>query len=243
MYPMKIIAHRGDASKFPENTIEAFEAAQIAGANGVELDVHFTKDKKLVVYHDYHLGNPDNGKGIISQVTLEYINSLSIQNSCHIPTLEEVFFKFGKTLHYELEIKAFSFDALQEIIELVQRYQLEDKIEFTSSHPYILSHLKQQYPSLITGYFSAPKPDWMDITLYRTLCIAEATTGGLDVLHYPAHLIDTSIVNQAHDAGLLVHSANCDQIEDFSKAIKSGVDQLSTNQLSRALSSLRKQLG
>lgn len=237
---MKIIAHRGNTSLFPENTIEAFEAARAAGANGIELDIHLTKDKELVVHHDYYLGDPDNGEGIISQVTLEYIKSLSVQNNYYIPTLEEVFSKLGSTLHYELEIKAFTFDALQEIIGLVQHYRLEEKIEFTSPHPYILSRLKQQHPSLIVGYFSAPKPNWMDITLYRTLCIAEATTGGLDILHYPADLIDREIVSQAHATNLLVHSANCDESEDLFRAVDTGVDQLSTNQLSRALSFIRK---
>ncbi|MEQ9143083.1 MAG: glycerophosphodiester phosphodiesterase family protein [Parvibaculaceae bacterium] len=49
------IAHRGGAGLWPENTIEAFRNAIKAGADGIELDVHLTRDKVLVVHHDESL--------------------------------------------------------------------------------------------------------------------------------------------------------------------------------------------
>ena len=50
-----IIAHRGDVSKAPENTIPAFLSAHGRGADGIELDVRLTRDGQLVVYHDRSL--------------------------------------------------------------------------------------------------------------------------------------------------------------------------------------------
>lgn len=49
------IAHRGGAGLWPENTMAAFRRAIAAGADGIELDVHLTKDGKLVVHHDESL--------------------------------------------------------------------------------------------------------------------------------------------------------------------------------------------
>ena len=49
--PLKI-AHRGGSGLWPENTIEAFSNAIGLGAEGIELDVHLSKDKVLVVHHD-----------------------------------------------------------------------------------------------------------------------------------------------------------------------------------------------
>ena len=46
------IAHRGLCSILPENTLEAFEAALYQGADFIELDVVYTKDKDLLVMHD-----------------------------------------------------------------------------------------------------------------------------------------------------------------------------------------------
>jgi glycerophosphoryl diester phosphodiesterase len=49
------IAHRGGAGLWPENTMAAFRRAIAAGTDGIELDVHLTKDGKLVVHHDESL--------------------------------------------------------------------------------------------------------------------------------------------------------------------------------------------
>lgn len=49
------IAHRGGAGLWPENTMEAFERAIAAGADGIELDVHLSADGILAVHHDESL--------------------------------------------------------------------------------------------------------------------------------------------------------------------------------------------
>lgn len=46
------IAHRGLCSILPENTLEAFSSALYQGADFIELDVVYTKDKELLVMHD-----------------------------------------------------------------------------------------------------------------------------------------------------------------------------------------------
>ena len=51
------IAHRGGSGLWPENTIEAFRNAIDLGADGLELDVHLSRDGVLVVHHDEAL-NP-----------------------------------------------------------------------------------------------------------------------------------------------------------------------------------------
>lgn len=49
------VAHRGGAGLWPENTMAAFARAIAAGADGIELDIHLSKDRKLVVHHDESL--------------------------------------------------------------------------------------------------------------------------------------------------------------------------------------------
>ncbi len=49
------VAHRGGAGLWPENTMAAFTRALEAGADGIELDVHLTRDGKLAVHHDESL--------------------------------------------------------------------------------------------------------------------------------------------------------------------------------------------
>jgi glycerophosphoryl diester phosphodiesterase len=56
--PPLILAHRGGASLAPENTLAAFAHAIVLGADGAELDVHLTRDGRVVVHHGYCL-HPD----------------------------------------------------------------------------------------------------------------------------------------------------------------------------------------
>jgi glycerophosphoryl diester phosphodiesterase len=51
-HPSQFVAHRGYAARYPENTLEAIEAAIAAGALFVEMDIQFSKDGIPVVYHD-----------------------------------------------------------------------------------------------------------------------------------------------------------------------------------------------
>ena len=70
-----VIAHRGDWRNFPENSLEAIESAIQMGVDIVELDVHRTADGELVVCHDKTIDRTTNGKGKISELTLDYIRS------------------------------------------------------------------------------------------------------------------------------------------------------------------------
>lgn len=231
----KIIAHRGDTRHNPENTLSAFQAALDNGVDAVELDVHMTSDGELIVHHDYYLGSPDNGEGKICEKELDYIQSLRNSGTEKIPTLEEVFALIGDKLQYEIELKGFGEEFLVKIIALVKKYDLGRIIEFTSPHSYSLSRLKILEPGFKTGMFVIPPPDWMDVQLCRTLAINNALLGNVDVLHCPLSVIDKEFVRAAHDAGLLMHAADCDTDRDLRAAFAMGVDQLSTNELGLAL--------
>jgi len=236
----KLIAHRGDTKDHPENTLSAFQAALENGADAIELDVHLTNDGKLVVHHDYYLGNPDNGEGKIYKKDLSYIQSLKIGDAEKIPTLEEVFELIGDKLQYEIELKGFTEIFLVKVIALVKKYNLASVIEFTSPNVYNLTRIKAFEPSFKTGTFVAALPGWMDKQLGQALAINNALLGNITVLHCPLTLVDGSFIKAAHNKGLLVHAADCDNDEDLRAAFIMNVDQLSTNQVSLA-TSLRAQ--
>lgn len=73
----EIFAHRGASGYAPENTLEAFRLAMEQGADGIELDVHLTKDGEVVVIHDETIDRTGNGQGNVRDYTLEELkNSL-----------------------------------------------------------------------------------------------------------------------------------------------------------------------
>lgn len=74
-----VISHRADWRNFPENSLEAIESAIQMGVDIIELDVHRTVDGELVVCHDKTIDRTTNGKGKISELTLEYIKSRNLR--------------------------------------------------------------------------------------------------------------------------------------------------------------------
>ena len=91
-----IWAHRGASAYAPENSMEAFKMAHEIGADGIELDVHLTKDGHLVVAHDETIDRCSNGSGLIIDKTLSELLSFDFSNNkenfsdIRIPTLEQV---------------------------------------------------------------------------------------------------------------------------------------------------------
>ncbi len=101
---MLVYGHRGYSAKYPENTLLSFQKAIEYGADGIELDVHLTKDKKIVVCHDETIDRTFNGSGLISEMTLEELRRYDSQGQ-KIPTLEEVFDLIGPLFKINVELK------------------------------------------------------------------------------------------------------------------------------------------
>ncbi len=94
----KIIGHRGDRAKYPENTLSGFKSAlETNDIDGFELDIVVTKDKKLVISHDLFLKDSTNKKRYIHTYTYTELLALSktldgklSQETMKYPTLEDV---------------------------------------------------------------------------------------------------------------------------------------------------------
>jgi glycerophosphoryl diester phosphodiesterase len=71
-----ICAHRGAMDSHPENTLAAFREAVRLGAHMIELDVHMTKDEHLVILHDETVDRTTNGKGKISELSIDEVKHL-----------------------------------------------------------------------------------------------------------------------------------------------------------------------
>jgi len=95
----RIIAHRGDVSRFPENTLQALRAAAQAGADGVELDIQFSAEGTPVVFHDRDLKRMTDHPGLVRDFPLGALKQLSAHEPARwgtgfegtrIATLEEI---------------------------------------------------------------------------------------------------------------------------------------------------------
>lgn len=155
-------AHRGFSGEFPENTMLAFQKAVETGCDGIELDVHLTKDGKIVVIHDDTLERTTNGIGYVKDYTLEELKQLDAAarykgkfKGVTIPTLEE-YFEFIKDYpilsNIELKNTLYYYSNLEEkVIELIYEYHLEEKAMFCSFNIPSMMRCKELEPQLKTG--------------------------------------------------------------------------------------------
>ena len=71
-----VYAHRGGSALRPENTIPAFDHGLSLGADGLELDVHLSRDGVVVVHHDPTLERTTNGRGPLAALTADELARL-----------------------------------------------------------------------------------------------------------------------------------------------------------------------
>lgn len=161
---IRIWAHRGCSMRYPENTLEAFEAAaSIEGLTGIELDVQLTKDGELVVIHDETVDRTTNGTGEVRSYTLKEIKALSIQGeddaTAVIPTLEEVFqilqskcHDQGLMINIELKNSRIRYEGMEEkVLTLAEEYHLNSNIVYSSFLPESMGLIKLLNSNAKTG--------------------------------------------------------------------------------------------
>ncbi|MCT8138480.1 glycerophosphodiester phosphodiesterase [Anaerobacillus sp. CMMVII] len=149
-----IFAHRGSAGTHPENTMEAFEAALQAGADGLELDVQLTKDLVPVIIHDETVERTTNGEGWVKDLTLEELQKLDAGSwfspafrHAKIPTLKELLQWISSThllLNIELKNAVIRDSGLEKIVlALVEEFGLTDRVIISSFNHYSLVDIRK----------------------------------------------------------------------------------------------------
>ncbi len=137
---MKIFAHRGLSSIYPENTIVAFKKALEYKIDGIETDVQLTKDNKLVIFHDELLKRTTNKDGFLKDYNLEELEKLNANNGYEgfykIPTLDE-FLNLVKdediTINLELKTSVFEYLGIEKMVyDKIKEYKMMDKIIISS---------------------------------------------------------------------------------------------------------------
>lgn len=161
-----ILAHRGDSIYAPENTLPAFSLAIEKGADGVELDVRLTADGRVVVFHDSHVERTTDGKGRISNLTLEDIRGLDAGSwfnpafsGTKVPLLDEAFEVIGRDRLINVEMKNLTtpFDGLAlKVCEVIKHHNIGDQVLLSSFLPYNLKISARALPPVSRGLLAFP---------------------------------------------------------------------------------------
>jgi glycerophosphoryl diester phosphodiesterase len=150
------IAHRGASAYEPENTLRAFARAIEMGATLIELDVHLSRDRELVVIHDADLSQTTTGTGRVFDLTLDEIQRFDAGLGEHVPTLGEVIDLVRGQVQLYIELKGQQTAAA--VVDTLQAKDFIDQAIVGSFYPWLPQKAKFLEPTLRTSVLVA----WRD---------------------------------------------------------------------------------
>lgn len=227
----EIFAHRGASGYAPENTLEAFRLAMEQGADGIELDVHLTKDGEVVVIHDETLDRTSNGHGNVRDYTLEELKKFSFHNhmekyqGVQIPTLKEVLNLVKNScmkVNIELKTGIYWYEGIEEkTMDIVKTMGMEDRVIYSSFNHYSIQKVLEQNSDAETAYL------FSDVPLNMEKYAKDTGVKGLHPAVY--HLKMADFLETYMKSGLKVRVWTVNNKEDMKMFIDAGVDAIITN--------------
>ena len=236
MNSFEIVAHRGVTTRYPENTIPAFQKAIELGADAVELDVRLTRDKIPVVFHYYYLEKLTSLHGPLFNYPYEqlrqaeFINESEGIDSVQIPTLVEVLDTIGGKIGLEIEIKGPEPESAIIIGDILRKYKnLWGMIEITSYEIALLLNIRKQCPGIITDLLYPRSEPWMDsdVVAYQAANLARlAMVRGVHL--HPSQLSD-QVTEYIRKSGFEIHAWDVNDERALKKSIEYHIPKICTD--------------
>lgn len=225
-------AHRGASAYAPENTLPAFILASRLGSDGIELDVHITKDKQVVVCHDHCIDRTSNGTGNIPDYTLEELKQFDFGYpkefgnrfaGTRISTLAEVYEAVkdtGMIVNVELKYLAAQPEGVALTHAVTEKCGMKDRVIYSSfNHEGLAEVMRVDSTAVVAPLYGE----------MENACEA-ALAYGASALH-PGYgeALKPGYVKNAHKQGLRVHPYTVNIPERMTDLVNIGVDALITN--------------
>lgn len=224
-------AHRGASSRYPENTMLALREAISLGCDGIELDVHKSKDNMVVVIHDENIKRTFKGRGLIKNYTLDELKKFKCRKrgfedneQCLIPTLDEVLqLIMDKNIYLNIELKTdvIHYKNIEEdVINLVKKYNLKKRVIISSFNHRSLKICKSIDSDIQVGALYSRE-------IKRVIDYAK--TLQLDAIHPKLSLISKELIDEAHNNGIKVNVYTVNKVNEMKKLINYNVDGIFTD--------------
>ncbi len=252
-----VIAHRGGAGLFPENTLYAFQASWKLGVDVLELDVRETADGKLVVMHDAKVDRTTDGSGQISEMTLEVVKKLNAgyrfssdggktfpfrEQKISVPTLQEVFAALPEA-KFVIEPKQATPTIVNSLCGLIREYKMIDKVVVGSFSQTNLDNFRRECADVATSAGSSEVSQFL--AMYKT-GLGESYSPVMQALQVPEYIgsvqvISKEFVEAAHKRNLKVHVWTINTAADMQRLLETGVDGIMTDYPDKLLMLLGRQ--
>ncbi|MCQ2011001.1 MAG: glycerophosphodiester phosphodiesterase [Sporolactobacillus sp.] len=236
-----VYAHRGSKCNCPENTLDSFEEAMRVGSDGIELDVHLTKDQQVVVMHDEKIDRTTNGKGQIKSYTLEELKQFDAGSwfspkfkGTRVPTLIQVLellADYPGVLNIEFKTDRNVYPGIEaRVAQLVDHYRPHLPVVYSSFNHESLIRLKKINPTADIALLLWER-------LVEPWRYTQQVGATAQHLWQPTAFSETAAQLQEH--GLKVRAWTVNQPKNMQLAFEMGLDAIITDHPEAALD-LRK---
>ncbi|WP_171107746.1 MULTISPECIES: glycerophosphodiester phosphodiesterase family protein [Streptomyces] len=185
------IGHRGVMGVEPENTLRSFVAAQEAGLDAIELDLHLSKDGALVVMHDTDVDRTTDGSGPIAEKSLAELRALDAGRGERIPVFEEVLDAVRSPLQAEIK----DVRAARALAEVMRERDLTGRVEVSSFHQEAVAEIARLVPGVRTALIASR---------YGTDVVERAVGAGAATVCLNIRRLTLEVVEHARGAGLRI---------------------------------------
>ena len=146
---LRIIAHRGGTTQYPENSLAAIANAINLGVDAIEIDIRLCKDSTIVVCHDDNIDRVTNGSGKIKDMTYEEILAFSLKfegtlTDQVIPTLDDVLQLVDMKVELYIEIKDGSNTIDLVLFKLLDKYDCFNAVSIISFDYHTLVRISEK---------------------------------------------------------------------------------------------------
>ena len=240
------MAHRGASALAPENTIEAFRLALEAGAGGLELDVHMTRDGHIVVIHDATVDRTTSGTGAVSEMTIDELRGLDAGynfspdggptrpyrgRGSKVPMLERVLREFpGVAIN--IDIKAGSSGIEAAVLGVVREADALGRVLVVSTTHATVKRFRR----ISGGHVSTGASRWETGMFYllsrlHLEWLARPDYDALQVppVHRGIPLVTPRFIAAAHSSGVRVDVWTINQANEMRRLLDLGVDVIMTD--------------
>jgi glycerophosphoryl diester phosphodiesterase len=240
------LAHRGASALAPENTIEAFRLAVEAGAGGLELDVHMTRDRHIVVIHDATVDRTTNGSGAVAEMTRAELRGLDAGynfspdgglsrpyrgRGVRVSTLGEVLEVFPGVA-VNIEIKAGTPGIEETVLGVLREANaLGRALVVSTPHDIVKRFRKASGGNVSTG---ASRLEIGVFYISSRLRLERLVRPAYDALQVPLRhrgipVVIPRFVRAAHARGVRVDAWTINQADEMSRLLDLGVDVIMTD--------------
>ncbi len=193
-FAIEIIAHRGASFDAPENTLPAVKLAWEKNADAVEVDIHLTKDGKIVAIHDYNTKRTAVLDKLVSEQTLASLKKLDAGSwkgprwkGTTIPTLEETIAAVPEGKRLFIEIKC-GVEVVPKLERVIEESGKRDQVVVIGFSLAVVTAAKKRLPDVpvywLYGFSERERQEYGDLSLDDLIAkVKSAGLDGLDVNH------------------------------------------------------------